>query len=275
MELVAQGFGNIGSALFGGIPATGTIARTATNIRSGARSPISGMLHAVFVLVFMVVAAPLASFIPLAGLAGVLVVIAWNMAEKREFAILMRTSWSDAVVLLATFGLTIFHSLTMGILVGFSLSALIFIHRMSQATGIEEHVPAIPEDVADTDRRPPYDAALATNPDFVVYRITGAFFFGAASMIGSVLDRIDSRHRACIIDFGAVPLIDSTAANAIGGVVRKAHHRGVAVLVSSASADVERMLVAHGVASPLVQFTASLEKAIRSARSLTAQPSPS
>jgi SulP family sulfate permease len=270
MELVAQGVGNIGAALFGGIPATGTIARTATNIRSGARSPISGMLHSIFVLVFMVVAAPLASFIPLAGLAGVLAVIAWNMANKREFATLIRTSWGDAVVLLATFGLTVFHSLTTGIVVGFSLSALIFIHRMSLATGIEEHVPAIPDDVADTDRRPPYDPALAANPDFAVYRITGAFFFGAASTVGTVLDSIDRRHKAFIIDFAAVPLIDSTAANAIGGVVSKARHRGVMVFVSAASPAAQKILRAHGVKAPGVQFIASLEKAMATARSLNA-----
>jgi SulP family sulfate permease len=272
MELVAQGVGNIGAALFGGIPATGTIARTATNIRSGARSPISGMLHSIFVLVFILVAAPLASFIPLAGLAGVLAVIAWNMANKREFATLIRTSWGDSVVLLATFGLTVFHSLTTGIVVGFSLSALIFIHRMSLATGIEEHVPAIPDDVADTDRRPPYDAALATNRDFAVYRITGAFFFGAASTVGAVLDSIDRRHKAFIIDFAAVPLIDSTAANAIGGVVRKARNRGVMVFVSAASPYAQKLLRALGVEPPGVQFTASLENAMLTARSLNAHP---
>jgi len=119
-ELVAQGFANIGSALFGGICVTGTIARTATNVRSGARGPVSGMLHSVFLLVFMLTAAPLASFIPLAALAAVLVVVAWNMAEKQDFATLIRSSRSDAVVLLATFLLTVFRDLTEGILVGFA-----------------------------------------------------------------------------------------------------------------------------------------------------------
>jgi len=269
MELVGQGVGNIGAALFGGIPATGTVARTATSVRSGAKSPISGMLHAVFVLLCMVVAAPLASFIPLAGLAGVLAVVSWNMAEKRDFAALIRSSWGDAVVLLATFGLTVFVGLTMGILVGFSLGALLFIHRMSQTTAIEEHVPAIPEDVADTDARAPYDPALATNPDFTVYRITGAFFFAAASTVGIVLDGIDSRHKAFIIDFAAVPLIDSTAANAIGAVVRKARQRGVAVLISAASPAVQKMLRSHGVQPPAAQFLRSLDEATDLAHRLT------
>jgi SulP family sulfate permease len=114
MELVAQGIANIVSALFGGISVTGTIARTATNIRAGARSPFAGMMHAGFILVFMLVAAPLASFIPLSALAGVLVVVSWNLAEKREFVVLLR-DWRTAIVLLATFGLTLVKDLTFGI----------------------------------------------------------------------------------------------------------------------------------------------------------------
>jgi SulP family sulfate permease len=122
MELVAQGISNMVSALFGGISVTGTIARTATNIRAGARSPVSGMLHAVFLLLFMLTAAPLASFIPLSALAGVLVVVSWNMAEKREFAALLR-DWRTALVLIATFGLTIVKDLTFGIVAGCLLAA--------------------------------------------------------------------------------------------------------------------------------------------------------
>jgi SulP family sulfate permease len=124
MELVAQGIANVISALFGGISVTGTIARTATNIRAGAVSPFAGMMHAGFVLIFMAVAAPLASFIPLSALAGVLVVVCWNMAEKKEFFDLLR-DWRTAAVLLATFGLTIAKDLTFGIVTGCIL-ALVF-----------------------------------------------------------------------------------------------------------------------------------------------------
>ncbi len=123
IELVAQGVANMGSALFGGICVTGTIARTATNVRAGARSPVAGMLHAAFLLAFMMVAAPLASFIPTAALAGVLLVVAWNMAEKGAFAALLR-SWRGAAVLLATFGLTVLHDLTAGIGAGCALALL-------------------------------------------------------------------------------------------------------------------------------------------------------
>ncbi len=123
MELVAQGLANIGSAVFGGIAVTGTIARTATNIRAGARSPVAGVLHAAFLLAFMLVAAPLASYVPLSALAGLLVVVAWNMAERREFVSLLG-DWRAAAVLLATFGLTVAHDLMAGIEAGCGLAAL-------------------------------------------------------------------------------------------------------------------------------------------------------
>jgi len=135
MELIAQGLANIASALFGGISVTGTIARTATNIRAGAKSPVSGMLHALFLLVFILVAAPLANFVPLAALAGVLVVVCWNMAEKREFWRLLGYS-RDMIVLLATFGLTLLKDLTYGIVTGCVLAALFaLLHRAVHEEG--------------------------------------------------------------------------------------------------------------------------------------------
>ncbi|MBL8594989.1 MAG: SulP family inorganic anion transporter [Devosia sp.] len=264
MELVAQGIANIGSALFGGICATGTVARTATNVRSGARSPLAGMFHSVFIVLFMLVAAPLASFIPLAALAGVLVVVAWNMAEKTAFATLLRTSPGDAVVLLATFGLTVFRGLTEGIVVGFALGALLFIHRMAQHAGVEVHVPPVPEDQADASR-PPYDPAIATDPDVAVYRITGAFFFGAAATVGAVLERIADQHRAFVIDFSAVPFIDSTAANTMDGIARKAARHHVVLLISGATPAVRKSLAAHGVSAPTVLFERSISAAISAA----------
>ena len=124
MELVAQGLANVASASFGGICVTGTIARTATNVRAGARSPVAGMLHAIFVLVFMIVAAPLAAYVPLAALAGLLLVVCWNMAEKVEFVRLLR-QWRPASVMLLTFGLTLVRDLTTGIVAGCVLAALL------------------------------------------------------------------------------------------------------------------------------------------------------
>jgi sulfate permease, SulP family len=251
-ELVAQGFANIGSALFGGICVTGTIARTATNVRAGARGPISGMLHSVFLLLFMLIAAPLASYIPLAALASVLVVVAWNMAEKQEFATLIRSSRGDATVLLATFLLTIFRDLTEGILVGFALGAVLFINRMAQMTGIEAETPLVADDRADDGNgdRVPYDSRLAADPDVLVYRISGAFFFGAASTVGTVLDSIADTRKAFVVDFAAVPFLDSTAANAMSRVATKAKRQGIRLFITGASLTVRRVLLTHGVTPP-------------------------
>jgi SulP family sulfate permease len=274
MELVAQGVANIAAALVGGICATGTIARTATNVRAGARGPLAGIFHSGFLILFMVAAAPLASYIPLAALAGVLAIVSWNMAEKREFATLVRTSRGDALVLLATFGLTIFRGLAEGIVVGFSLGALLFIHRMSQATLVVAQTPRVLEDEADATTDGVYDPSLAADPDVAIYRISGAFFFGAASMVSGVLDAIADRYKVLIVDFADAPYIDSTAANALGGVARKAHRRHVAVMFSSASPAVEEMLMSHAVEAGAVTFEATLAGARRTARAIVADISP-
>jgi SulP family sulfate permease len=266
-ELVAQGTANIASALFGGICVTGTIARTATNVRAGARGPVSGICHSLFLLVFMLAAAPLAAYIPLAALAGVLAVVAWNMAEKREFGVLLRSSKGDAIVLLATFLLTIFRDLTEGIVVGFALGAILFIHRMAETTGVEAHAPLVAEDKADDSNggRTAYDSTLATDPDVVVYRITGAFFFGAASTVGAVLDRIASHHKAFIIDFAAVPFLDSTAADTLRGSARKAERHKVRVFITGASPAVRHTLLTHGVREPLVTYRRTIDEAVAEA----------
>jgi SulP family sulfate permease len=268
-ELVAQGCANMASALFGGLCVTGTIARTATNVRAGARGPVAGMLHSLFLLLFMLVAAPLGAFIPLAALAGVLAVVAWNMAEKHEFGILLRSSLGDAVVLLTTFLLVIFRDLTEGILAGFGIGALLFLHRMAQSVEVENERPVAEFDRPDFngDGRKPYDVALATDPDIVVYRISGAFFFGAAASVSAALDEIAARPKAFIIDFSRVPVLDSTAAATVHGFCRKASRAGAAVYISGAKPPVQRTLLTHGVRPPLVKFRSTIEKARELARS--------
>jgi SulP family sulfate permease len=275
-ELVAQGVANIGSALFGGICVTGLIARTATNIRAGARSPLAGMLHSVFLLAFMLIAAPLASYIPLAALAAVLVVVAWTMAEKHEFATLLRSSWGDAVVLLATFLLTIFRDLTEGILVGFALGAVLFIHRMAEMTGIEERSPLVAADRPDdgNGERVPYDPALAVDSDVLVYRITGAFFFGAASAIGNVLDGIADGRKAFVVDFAAVPFLDSTAANVLGRVAAKAHRQGIRLFITGASPAVRRALLTHGVTRSRARYRETIARAVADIKGASGTAAP-
>jgi SulP family sulfate permease len=266
-ELVAQGAANIASSMFGGICVTGTIARTATNVRAGARGPVAGMLHSVFLLLFMLLAAPLASYVPLAALAAVLAVVCWNMAEKHEFATLVRASRGDALVLLVTFLFVVFRDLTEGILVGFGLGALLFLHRMAQAVEVERPGPMVEEDAADgVNGRTLYDAVLATDPDVVVYRISGAFFFGAAAAVGAALDRIGEHPKAYVIDFSAVPVLDSTAAATINGFARKARRQGAALYVAGARPQIRRVLLTHGVRPPHVRFKTKLADAVAAAR---------
>lgn len=209
-ELVAQGVANIASAAFGGLPVTGTIARTATNVRARAHSPVSGLLCALFVLLFMIVAGPLAGFIPLAALAGMLAIVAWNMIELDAAAALVRGSRADAVVLLVTFLLVIFRGLAEGIVVGFALGALLFLHRMANAVvvGPGEREPAEPGAV---------DPG-AVDPDIAIHRITGAFFFGAAASVAASLDRIGGAPRAHVLDLSGVPGPQFLGCRDIGGL---------------------------------------------------------
>jgi SulP family sulfate permease len=255
-ELVAQGAANIAAVIFGGMPVTGTIARTATNVRSGARGPVSGILHALYVLLFMLVAAPLASYIPLASLGAVLAIVAWNMAEKEEFVALLRSSQGDALVLLATFLLTIFEDLTMGIGVGVTLGAFLFLHRMAESVEVQGGQPFLDEDQADDygGMREAYNAVNAVDPDFMVYKISGAFFFGATAAVGTALDRIGKYPRAFALDFSEVPLIDSTAAKALEAFVQKLHRRNTQVYIVGARPSVRRTLLIAGLRKPAVQY---------------------
>jgi SulP family sulfate permease len=251
-ELVAQGVANVASALFGGFCVTGTIARTATNVRAGARGPVAGMLHAVFLLAFMAVAAPLAGHIPLAALAGVLVVVAWGMAERHAFAALMTGPRGDALVLLATFGLTVLRDLTEAIVVGVALGSVLFIRRVAAMTALEA-TGAEPTNLPGPDS------------DIVVLRVRGALFFGAASILDSALERIGAAHRVSVIDLTAAPLIDSSGAHSLARLVSRARARGVRVIVAGASPKAWEVLRAQGVATPAVEEAPTLEAALDSA----------
>ncbi|NRP74167.1 C4-dicarboxylic acid transporter DauA [Ensifer psoraleae] len=264
MELIAQGIANVCSALFGGICVTGTIARTATNVRAGGTSPVSGMLHSVFLLLFMLLAAPLASYIPLASLAGVLAIVAWNMIEKPAFTALLRSSYGDAVVLLATFIIVVFRELTEGIVIGFALGAVLFIDRMAKSISVGETKPleAMKQENGEVEH-----PTIADDPDTVIYRISGIFFFGSAATVGTVLDRIADQRRNFILDCSEVPFMDSTAANVIEGTLRKAERTGVRFIITGARSQVRRTLRQHDVRPPRVIMRASVQAALASIRS--------
>lgn len=253
-ELVAQGVGNIASVMFGGICVTGTIARTATNIRAGARGPIAGVFHSAYLLIFVLFAMPLVAYIPLASLAAVLVVVSWSMADKADFASLLRASWSDAAVLLATFLLTIFVDLLTGIAVGTALGSFVFLHRMAEAAEVNGGESAKPENI------------LSNEPDVMVYRLSGAFFFGATSQINLVLDRVIKPPRVFILDFADVPFIDITAARALGSFVQRLRRSGAKVLLTGVRPALRRPLTHGGLVKPAVRYVRTIDAALRESR---------
>ena len=240
-ELVAQGLANMGSAVFGGFCVTGTIARTATNVRAGSRGPVSGMLHALFILAFMMIAAPLAAYIPLAALAGVLGVVAWGMAERHEFVSLLRSSRGDAMVVSVTFLLVVFRDLTEGIVVGFALAGLVFIRRMSETVEMRQR----------DDDRP---SGEEPRSDRVVYHLRGPYFFGAAAQIGGVLERIAEAPRAFVLDMAEVPMIDSSGARSFHMLAGRARRRGGQLYLVGLRPSLRRQLETQGLREPEVRF---------------------
>lgn len=238
-ELLAQGVANIGSGLFGGFCVTGTIARTATNVRAGSRGPVSGMLHALFLLVFLLIAAPLAAYIPLAALAGVLAVVAWGMAERHEFASLLRSSWGDALIVTTTFLLVVFRDLTEGIVIGFALAGLVFIKRMSETTEMQDR-----PDVQRADR--------------VVMHLQGPYFFGAAAQLGHVLERIAETPRAVVLEMSQVPLIDSSGARGVLQLAARAQRQGGQLYLVGLRPSLRRALETQGAREPQVHFLPDL-----------------
>jgi SulP family sulfate permease len=266
-ELVAQGVANFASSLFGGLPATGAIARTATNIRSGARSPVAGMMHAAFLLLFMVALAPLCSFIPLASLAAVLVIVAWNMSEYERLRHLMRAPVGDRVVLLLTLGLTVLVDLTVAIEVGVVLAAILFMHRMAEAVAIQSHTRLIDDDEDDFARKTDdhYTRRSDLPKGVEVFELRGPFFFGVANRLGEVLDRIGKPPRVFILLMRDVPLIDATGVRALQDFVARCKRDQTQVILAELQPAVTTTLNQMGLLSTGVKTTTSYEAAIADA----------
>jgi SulP family sulfate permease len=267
MELVAQGFANIASPLFGGLPATGAIARTATNIRSGGTSPVAGMLHAAFLFLFIVAAAPLASYVPLAVLSAILVIVAWNMSEMHVVGNFLRyASTGDRVLLLSTLLLTVFYDLTLGIEVGVVLGAFKFMHNMTEAVQIESNISLIEEDQPDVvrQRRPHFDQPDLPK-DVAIYRIHGPFFFGAAAELAKQMTSLRGDMRRLILDFSNVPLLDATGVASIKSIIRSARSKGIKVFIAGSNIRIRRSMIRYGMASQRPDFAvvASIEAALK------------
>lgn len=243
-ELVAQGFANIASGLFGGIPATGAIARTATNIRAGAASPVAGIIHAVTLALFMICLAPLASLIPLASLAGVLCIVAWDMSEVHKFARLLRAPRSDVFVLAATFLLTVLVDLTVAVQVGVVLAALLFMRRMSEVGSLRLGSTG----TDGTDEALSNESRLAcSNSSFcpssvMIYEIEGPFFFGVAERFLSVLHSLREPPKVIVIRMDKVPTIDATAIHALETFVAHAGRMQIQLVVCGLQSRVQFVL---------------------------------
>ena len=267
-ELVAQGIANVGSALFGGLPATGALARTATNVRAGAQSPIAGIAHALFLLLFMLVLAPLMGYVPLAALAAVLVVVAWNMAEIDSFRHLMHGPVGDRVVLLLTFGLTVVFDLTVAIEVGIVLASFLFMHRMSEVVAMESNVSLIEEDRADADRPVEDDQRAQLPPDVEAFQISGPLFFAVANRLDDVLDLLLPKSpRVFILRMRQVPLIDASGVTALTQMILRCRRRGTKVILSGLRDQPRRILAQMGVVEDAgLRFAADFAEALAMAR---------
>lgn len=242
MELIAQGAGNICSALFGGIPATGAIARTAANVKNGGRTPIAGMVHAVVLLVVLLVAMPLASYIPMPAIAAILFMVAYNMSEWREFVSIVKHSpKSDILVLVVTFVLTIVFDLVVAICVGLVLSTLLFMKRMSDETnayGWKEIDEATDED----------NIGLKTIPEGVsVFEITGPIFFGVATKFSDAVLRADKTKKVLVLRMRSVPAIDATGIHAFETILESLDKKGIKLVVSHLNEQPLKILKKSGI----------------------------
>jgi len=267
MELVAQGVANFVTPLFGGIPATGAIARTVTNIKNGGRTPVAGMIHAVTLLVITLFVGEWAALIPLATLAAILVVVAYHMSEWRVFIAEFRAPRSDVAVLLTTFILTVLVDLTVAIQVGMVLAAFLFMRRMSEVTNVSMVTREFqdPDEYA-TDGEAPWRREV---PDgVVVYEINGPFFFGAAEKFKTTLGRVQRPPRVLIVRMRNVPAIDSTGLHALKDLVRRSRSDGTLVILSEVHAQplfaIERSRLLYAVGEENVM--GSVEDALERAR---------
>ncbi len=262
VELIAQGVANLASPLFGGIPATGAIARTATNIRSGAKTPIAGIIHAVTLLMILLIAAPLARFVPLAALAAVLFVVAYNMGEWREIRTILRLSAADITVWVATFGLTVFADLTVAVEVGMALAALLYIYRIAQTTTVASVTPQYIEEgrlhVLQDKEVPPYVSIL---------RIHGPFLFGTTDKLEDATANLNSFGQVVVLRLRNMTALDATGLHALETLAERLRKSGRTLLLCGAREQPASLLkrgefIAHvGNANILLNVSEALARA--------------
>ncbi|MDR1552455.1 MAG: STAS domain-containing protein [Prevotellaceae bacterium] len=248
-ELIAQGAANIVVPFFGGIPVTGAIARTMTNINNGGRSPVAGIIHAIVLLLIMLFLVPLAKYIPMACLAGVLVIVSYNMSEWRTFRSLMRNSKSDATVLITTFLITTIFDLTIAIEIGLLLAMLLFMRRMIEVSNV-----SVITDVIDLSQEKEIyqkEEKLALKKGVEVYEIDGPFFFGIANKFDAYMKVLGEKPKVRIIRMRKVPFMDSTGLRNLEILYRLSKAEGIVIVLSGVNERVRQMLVISGLAEKI------------------------
>lgn len=248
-ELIAQGAANIVVPFFGGIPATGAIARTMTNINNGGRTPIAGLIHAVVLLLILLFLGPLTKHIPMACLAGVLIIVSYNMSEWRTFRSLLKNSKSDVAVLLTTFLLTVIFDLTIAIEVGLLLAMLLFMKRMSEATKISVTTKEV--DLSRESEIVHEEEKLVVPQGVEVYEIDGPFFFGVASKFDECMKTIGDKPKIRIIRMRKVPFIDTTGLHNLEGLYRMSEKEKIRIILSGVNTQVRDVLIKSGFAAQI------------------------
>jgi SulP family sulfate permease len=241
-ELLAQGIANIGSSIFGGLPATGAIARTATNVKAGAVSPVSGMMHAVWLFGFMLILSPVIVKIPLAALSAILIVVAWNMSEIKHVRSIMRAPRADRVVLLVTFSLTVLVDLNVAIQTGIALAAILFIHSMMGSVAIKSY------DEEDEDNDDPDATSKKIIPKGVeIYEINGPLFFGIAEKLVDTLSFFEVPPKAFILRLRHVPMIDAAGLHALEVLEEKLKNQDSVLILSGVNKNVRNYIQKSGL----------------------------
>jgi SulP family sulfate permease len=259
-ELIAQGGANIASALFGGIPATGAIARTATNVKNGGRSPVAGIVHAFVLLIIMLLFGKWASLIPMSALAGILIVVAYNMSEHETFFDIARGIRSDAIVLLTTFFLTVFFDLTIAIQIGMVLAAFLFMRQMIQISSVDVNPHKLPDGAPDPNATEHYDIPASVD----VFEITGPMFFGAAYKFKDSMRFVEEKPKVLILRMRNVPVIDATGLHTIKDVLKMCENDKTKMILSGVQPNVlqelqkSRLLFRIGKRFILPDFNAAL-----------------
>ena len=263
MELAAQGAGNIASALFGGIPATGAIARTAANVKNGGRTPVAAMIHAVVLVLILIILMPYAAMIPMPAIAAILFMVAYNMCQWRTFTELVKTApKSDIAVLILTFLLTIVFDLVIAIEIGLLVAVLLFMKRMSDVT--EVHSWKYAEDEEEAER----EKLRKLSPHINVYEISGPLFFGAADVIGRIA--VKDHAKCLILRMRSVPALDSTALNAMTDLYKNCEKRGITLILSHVNQQPMKVMEKAGFAQKVGQenFCENIDRAIKRAEEL-------